>query len=459
MPQTTTQRKVPTDFTEGSITGSILKMGLPSMFGFLAQHIYAMTDMFWVSQLPQAEAGVAAITFFTNVQWILFSFNSLIGPGSVAIISRRYGEKSYDLAEKAIKETLLLKLTVGLLLGLAGWIFLSHILELLGARGESLALGTGYGRIMLVVLPILFATYSIFTALRGIANPNLAMGLMLGSNALNLILDPFLIFGWFGFPELGINGAAYASAISFCLTFTIGMWLFRTKHTNVPVRVLSGETVSLKSMWKMIRIGTPAWLGELSFSGSRMLITPMVAGFGTAVVAAYGVGMQLFAFGISILVGMGLGLSSLIGHNLGSEKYERAKATADRAIMIGVGVMSVLGIACLFGGRFYMGFFFDSPETISYGASLLRIMALGLPFFGAFITTEMIHQGVGLNTPTMVVSIIHSWGFQVVPALIVTQMFGFDQDAVWWVQTISGMISSTGFYLYYRRGRWLTVKV
>ena len=450
---------IKTDFTEGSIMGSILRMGLPSLFGFLAQHIYAMTDMFWVSRLPAAESAVAAITFFSNLMWVLFAFNSLIGPGSVAVISRRYGEKAYDLTETAIKETLILKLFFGGLLGVVGLLILPQALGLLGAAGDALALGIGYGRIMLFGLPIMYATYSIFTALRGVANPNMAMALMIGSNVLNLVLDPLFIFGYLGLPALGINGAAYASVLSFTITLMLGVILFRTGRTNVVLHLIGKIPVTLASMGKILRIGIPAWLGELSFSTSRMLITPIVASFGTAVVAAYGVAIQLFAFGIMMLVGMGLGLSSLIGHNLGAEKFERAKTTADRAIMVGVGLMTVMGLLSFAAAEPFMRLFFESPETIRQGVEILRIWAFGFPFFGAFIMLEQIHGGVGFNTPPMVVSIIHSWGLQVLPAIVTTQLLGLDQTAVWWVLAVSGMISTVGFYLYYRRGAWLRFKV
>ena len=163
------------DYTEGSILNSILKMGLPSMFGFLAQHIYAMADMFWVSRLPNSESSVAAITFFSNLLWVLFAFNSLIGPGSVAIISRRYGEKDYDNTERAIKETIILKLFFGTLLGLIGWFFIKDMLSFLGAENDVLSLGISYGKILLFGLPLMYAAYSFFTAMRSIANPAIAM--------------------------------------------------------------------------------------------------------------------------------------------------------------------------------------------------------------------------------------------------------------------------------------------
>jgi putative MATE family efflux protein len=451
--------KTRTDFTEGSVIGSILKMGLPSMLGFLAQHIYAMADMFWVSRLPASESAVAAITFFSNLMWFLFAFNSLVGPGSVAVISRRYGEKAYDLTEKAIKETLILKIVFGAALAIVGWLLLPSMLTLLGARDESLLLGIQYGRVMLVGLPIMYTTYSIFTSLRGVANPNAAMVLMLASNITNAALDPIFIFGYLGVPKFGIRGAAIASVMSFTLTLAIGFVYLMTGRANVKLHLVGKAKVSIASMWKIVRIGIPAWIGELTFSGSRLLITPIVASFGTAVVAAYGVGIQVFAFGIMILVGMGLGLSSLIGHNLGSQKYDRAKETASNAIRLGIAIMSVMAVLVFFFGKWYMGLFFESPETVAIGGHFLKIVAVGLPFFGAYLTIEQIHSGVGLNMPYMFFAMIHAWGFQVIPALFVTKVFHLDETAVWWVLTCSGMFTSTLFYLYYRRGRWLTAKV
>lgn len=449
-----------TDFTEGSVFGSILKMGLPSMVGFLAQHLYSMADMFWVSRLPERETAVAAITFCTSIFWMLWSLNTLVGPGSVAVISRRYGERAYDLTEKAIKETFLLKFSLGAFTAAIGLMFLPTMLEYLGAENDALRLAVEYGRIMLVGLPIMFAGYSVFTALRGIANPNWAMGLMLASNVVNAALDPVFIYGYAGLPAMGIQGAAWASVFSFGITVTAGFVLFQTRWTNLRLHLRGGLPVSFTSMWRIVKIGVPAFLGDLSFSGSRLLITPVVAGFGTSVVAAYGAGNQLFNFGMSLLVGMGLGLSSLIGHNVGAAKKDRAKLTADRAIMVGVGIMAFMSVLTLFFGEYYMKVFFPtSPETVAYGTELLRIFAFGFPFFGAFIMLEQVHVGVGLNTPSMIIMTFHGWCLQVLPALIATQVFGFSQDAIWWTLAASGAVSSLIFYSYYRRGRWLTVTV
>ena len=90
----------------------------------------------------------------------------------------------------------------------------------------------------------MFATYSVFTALRGIANPSWAMALMIGSNALNAIIDPILIFGWLGMPALGVDGAAYASVFSYTLTFGVGLLLFRTNWTNVRLHLVGAVAMN-----------------------------------------------------------------------------------------------------------------------------------------------------------------------------------------------------------------------
>ena len=439
--------------------GSILKMGLPSMVGFLAHHIYHFVDTWWISRLPEKEAGVAAVTFLGNIIWFFFTFNQLVGPGSVAIISRRYGEKAYDMVEKTIKETVILKLFFGVIIGAAGFLFVGDMLPLIGAEGKSLEMGIQYGRIIFLGMPIMYATYSIFTGMRGVANPQMALALMVASNVLNMILDPIFMFGYFGLPAMGIKGAAVASLISYALTFSVGLFLFYADYTNVKLNFKGKQAISVKSMWIILRIGIPAWFGDMSFAGARMIITRMVAPFGTAVVAAYGVGNQVTAFGISILIGIGLGLSALIGHNLGRDKPERAKKIGDQAVVLGTGIMFAFGTATFVFSAQIIGLFFDNPETVSLGSYMLKIFALGFPFLGVLLTLEQIHLGVGFNTPAMVVNIIHSWALEMVPIYFLTVYFGYSQNAIWWIISGAGLVTSSLFFVYYQQGRWLTYKV
>jgi len=447
------------DHTEGSIIQSILKMGVPSMIGFLASHIYYMIDMWWLANLPEKEAAVAAVTIFSNISWVFFSFNGLVGPGSVAIISRRYGEKNYDATETAIKETFLLKWSLGMLLGLIGYFLTDYLVYWAGARGETIAMSAEYGKVIFLGMGFSLSTYSVYTAMRSIANPNMAMGLMVGSTLMNLVLDPLFIFGYWIFPELGVTGAAVASVCSYALTFILGVVLFYTRVTNVRLNLRGKIPMSASTMYRIVTIGVPHWIGELSYSGSRLLVMPMIAVFGNSVIAAYGVGMQISAIGISVLVGIGLGLASLIGHNLGANKKERALQTANQAILLSVGLMIALGIGIYFLAPLILSLYFQDPDTVGHGVKLLRILSIGFPFIGAYIMIEQIYSGVGMNKPAMIINTGNAWLIQIPAIYILTQILNFDQNAVWWTLTVASTISVSIFYWYFRRGQWLHVQV
>jgi Na+-driven multidrug efflux pump len=127
------------DHTEGSIIKSILKMGIPSMIGFGTGNIYDLIDMYWLSRL--GPEPVAAITFLASFLWVMHSANMIVGVGSVAVISRRYGEKDIPLTELAIKETVFLKWLVAIFFGIFGYLMTPLALKLLGAREQVLEMG------------------------------------------------------------------------------------------------------------------------------------------------------------------------------------------------------------------------------------------------------------------------------------------------------------------------------
>lgn len=453
----TAKAKTPRDHTEGSIIRSILAMGLPSMIGFGMGNIYDLIDMYWLSRL--GPEPVAAITILGPALWVIFSANTIVGSGSVAIISRRYGEKDPVETERAIKETILLKWIAALFFGILGYIFAPVILRLLGARDLVLEMGVTYGRIIFAGLGFGFATYSIFTALRGVANPVKAMILMISFNVLNMILDPLLIFGVWIFPKMGVAGAALASVISYAVAFTAGLIIFYTGGANVRLHIRSGLPIRWITMARILKIGFPAAIGDMSFSSARLVIMPMIAVFGTGVVAAYGVSQRVSSLGISLLVGIGLGLSALIGHNMGAQKIERARHTARQALLLAISIMTGIGlIVFLFAGPITR-IFFSEPDIIAHGITVLRIMAVGFPFLGIFFTVSHVYTGVGENRPPMVINILHAWALEVPAIYITTQVLNFNQVAVWWSITGATIVSMMAFYWYFRKGTWLQVKV
>jgi Na+-driven multidrug efflux pump len=177
------------------------------------------------------------------------------------------------------------------------------------------------------------------------------------------------------------------------------------------------------------------------------------------VVAAYGVSLQISALGIHLLVGIGLGMSALIGHNLGARKLERARQTANQALMLAIGIMLFLGVLTFIFARFIITRFFDDPAIVGYGITILRVSAISLPFLAIHIMIENVYTGAGENRPAMFFNIIHAWALEIPAVYITTQILGLSEVAVWWSITGATILSGTAYYLYFRRGGWLQVKV
>ncbi|MCK4656731.1 MAG: polysaccharide biosynthesis C-terminal domain-containing protein, partial [candidate division Zixibacteria bacterium] len=253
--------------TEGSIIKSIYRMGLPSMIGFAAANIYDIIDIFWLSRLGVGPP--AALTFFFAFYWVISSANMIAGTGSVAMISQKFGSGDLDLTEASIKETFVLKALLAIAVGAIGYVLLRPVLLLLGAEGTVLEMAVDYGTVMLAAMAFPFCAYTVYTALRGIGNPKWAMALMLSSIALNTILDPFLIFGWWIFPEMGIVGAAWASIIGYAFSVIAGLALLYSGVLNVKLHLVSKVKMSYRNILKIMQIGFPSGIGAVSFSLSR----------------------------------------------------------------------------------------------------------------------------------------------------------------------------------------------
>ena len=450
-------RPAPQEFARGSILRAILRMGLPSVIGFLAVNIYDLADMFWVAKL--GAQYVAAIALFEGFYWVLISTNDVAGLGSIAIISRRYGEGMLARAASAIKETFILKWICALVSGSIGLIFLRPLMRLMGAQGEVVDLGVQYGRVHMFALGFYFCTYSVMTSLRSIDAPKKAMWLMIFGAILNMLLDPLLIFGLGPFPKLGIAGAAWASALSFAATFAVGLYVFFIGRAPVRLRWRGEVPVRLKTMGRMMRIGLPGGVNTVSFTLARAVITPLVAVFGTSVVASYGVGMRVMHLGILVIFGLSMGVSPLIGNLLGAGLKDRLWRTAHQSLLLTLAVMTAMALV-IFGlaPRIVLAFF-QSADLLAIGVELLRIWSISLPFIGVWIISESIFHGAGDNVPPMLVSILASWLVQIPLILVFTKILGFDQTSVWWAWVIHSLFGASVILFWLHRGQWVERKV
>jgi putative MATE family efflux protein len=285
------------------------------------------------------------------------------------------------------------------------------------------------------------------------------MWLMLFGAVFNMVLDPFLIFGIGPFPELGIAGAALASAIAHTITLGLGLFVFFTGKAPIKLRWKGKIPVRVKTMMHMMKVGLPGGVNTVSFSLARAVITPLIAIFGTAVVAAYGVTMRVTLLGILAIFGLGLGVSPLIGNLLGAGLKERVWKTAYQSILLAVAITTAITLVIFIFTPQILGLFFTDAHIIDIGIELLRIWVCGLPFISVWIMVECVFHGAGDNVPPMVISLVASWIFEIPLVLLVIYAFGGDEVAVWWARFSYFIFGAALAFFWMQRGKWVEKKV
>jgi putative MATE family efflux protein len=446
------QPKSGRDLTTGDILSNVLYMGVPSMVGFAAMVVYGLTDMFWLARVGTAQ--VAAVTLFGSVAMVLGSINSMVGSGSVAVISRRYGERDVKGTCNAAEQTLVMKFAMGIVMGLAGYLVINLILAVMTDDIALVDLGTSYGRIYFLGLPFMFTSYTVYTALRGVGDAPKAMGIMLLSTGLNMGLDPLLILKF----DMGVRGAAIATVVSAVVAVVVGVGVLRSGVTNIKIR-LRDYRPDPPVMAQILKIGFPPFLEAIARSLSMWLIAVFVAFYGTVVVASYGISMRIVELGIVFAVGLELGSSAIVGQNIGAGNPERAAATSRKAALVALGITVALSAVEIIFARQIMGVFGKSVDVQATGARVLVFFAIGQPFVSTAIALSSAFYGSGNTWPPTITGLLSTWVFQIPLTAVLVYILSKPAWAIWTVMVITQAIYLSLLVVWFRLGRWKYRKV
>jgi putative MATE family efflux protein len=431
----------------------VISMGLPSMASFLLLTVYDLIDVFWLAKI--GEEPVAAVTVFGALLWVLAFPNQIVGVGSVAFISRRFGAGDIEGTELAIKNTFLAKFLIGTAMGALGLLVTDRALEFLGAEPAVRDLGVEYGVIQWIALGFSLVSFSVYTALRGIGRPALGMWISVAGTIVNLGLDPLLIFGIGPFPELGIRGAAIASVAGFVTVTAWGVAALSRRGSPVRVRWLGGPAPDLREMLLMLKIGVPSGVSGLSFALFASILVKLVAIYGTTVVALFGMSRKITHVGIMVVAGLGLGSSALVGQYLGAKQLVRAWLAAVISIQLAAATMVVFGGAVFALAPTLVASFFPDPDLVAPGTLYLRLLALGLPFVGVIIGAEQPFAGAGRNLPPTLMHMAGAWGITIPLMLLFGEGIGLGPPGMMGAMALGNLLEALGGIWIVRRGRWL----
>jgi len=439
------------DFTTGSLRRAIALLAIPMVLEMFMESLFAIVDVFWVARLGANAMATVGLT--ESVLMLVYCFAMGLSMAATAMVARRIGEKDHEGAAVAATQALFVGIIASIVIAIIGGVTAPKLLEIMGATPEVIATGRSYAAITMgssVAVVLLFLNNGIF---RGAGDAAIAMRVLWLSNIINLILDPLFIFGIGPFPELGVTGAAVATATGRSIGVAYQLWILFSGTGRV--KLVAGQC---QANWKVMqRLSRVALNGMFQYGVAQtswLVLVRFVSSFGSAAVAGYTVGIRIFIFAILPSWGLSSAAATLVGQNLGAQKPDRA----ERSVWLtGLYNMVFLGIVTIVFVAFpepIIRLFTDDPAVIPFGVDCLRIISYGnLAYAYGMVMVQSFNGAGDTFTPT-VVNIFGYWLFQLPVAYWLAFHTSLGPKGVFAAIPIAEAAIALVGVILFRRGRW-----
>ncbi len=430
---------------------TIFRLAWPAIVSMMAHTVLTITDAAWVGRLGAAPmAAVISSMFFI---WIIWSLSEIIASGAVALIARRMGEKDLAMAgytaDHIFRFTILFSTTL-----MVGGLFLGSIpFQIMGTAPEVTAIGVKYLRVFTLAWPFLILWDFLSAIYRAAGDTKTPLIINATCNALNIILDPLLIFGVGPFPELGAVGAAIATFISYGISTLLYFVAFTWRPLPFSFKTRFFAWPDWALIRRMIRIGLPIATAGIVFSTVYLFVNRVATSFGTTAVAALGIGNRIESINYLVCFGFLMAVSTLVGQNLGANNPQRAESLAMKTLILASGFTAVTSALFFIFALPIARFFTADPAVWPHTVTYLQILALSQVHMSWEIVIEGVFTGAGDTMPPMLVSVIGSIA-RVPLAYALAIWFGWGVAGIWWTITISTLVKGTVLFVLFKAGRW-----
>lgn len=444
------------DFTEGNIKRAILLLSIPMVLEMVMESVFAVVDIFFVSKLGTHAVATVGIT--ESLMTIVYAIGMGLGVGTTALVARRIGEKNHEGASVVAFQAILTGLIISMLIAIPGAIFASRLLELMGAEDEMVRDGFMYTAIMLGSNGIIMLLFIINAVFRSSGDAVLSMRVLWLANLINIILDPLLILGIGPFPELGIKGAAIATATGRGIGVAYQFWLLfnrkgriqlKIRHLFVQVRVLiSLIRLSLGGIGQSL-IATTSWIG----------LVRIIAEFGSGAIAGYTIAIRVVIFTLLPSWGLSNAAATLVGQNLGAKKPARAQQSVWLTARINMIFMGFVSVVFILAPAFFIRIFIQDPEIVEFGAVCLRIISYGFVFYGMGMVMIQALNGAGDTGTPVVINLLCFWMIEIPLAYLLALRWGVAENGVYIAIIIAETLMALIAAIIFQKGKWKLRKV
>ena len=386
--------------------------------GSLSMNVAQVAEVVFLGWL--GTSALAALGYAFPITITLYAFAGGIGTGASSVVARALGAGDREGSAVLITHAHLLVVLVGIAVGALFAFSASHIAAALGAKGEVHAMAVSYLHVFAAGFPLFMVSIAGSMLLRASGNAATPGLIMTVGSILQTLLCPVLVFGWFGAPELGIAGAAWAYALSRGSTTLFYVFVL------ARLRLVRWTLAGVFDSWRRImHVGGPAVASGLVMPASMYIITRMLSMHGDAVVAGYNVASRVEMMAHMILWSASSSVEPFVGQNWGAKLYGRVRRALKLTnnFCLGWGVVTFVVMASV--GEWFVRLIDDDPTVVEVAVWFFYIIPLSIGFMGMTQVGSACFNALGKPFPSFVISMLRALVIYVPLALLGNHLFGY----------------------------------
>ena len=425
------------DLTKGNITEKLVKLAVPVMGTSFVQMAYNLADMAWIGRLGGLE--VAAVGTAGFYAWLSFGFMILAKIGTQVNVAQNVGRDDYKKAGRYSTAGLQAVIVIGIIFAITVLVFKESLIGFFNINDDYVnRLAIEYLSIIVFGLIFNFINEVFSGIIIGAGESKVPFKINAAGLGINIIIDPILIFGLFGMPELGVRGAAIATAASqFIVTLIFIRHIYKAQYPFFEFNIF--KRFYMKEIIENAKIGLPVSIHSLLFTFFTMGLARIIAVWGPIPVGVQRVGGQIESITWRTSEGFSSALSSFTGQNYGANEKERVK----KGYFSSLKIMTVFGffttLLLIVFAKPIFRLFIPEKQALTIGIEYLRILGLSQILMSLEIMTQGAFAGFGKTIPPSVVSIVFN-GLRIPLAIFLSMETPLGLSGVWWSISITSMI-------------------
>lgn len=441
--------KVIVDFTEGRITGKMIKFALPLMATALLQSLYNAADMIVVSNFaPNGSFAMGAVSACGSLYTLFVNFFIGLSVGVGICVAQNIGAKRPEEVKKYVHTAAVISMLCGALLGVLGFFLSKTMLVWMGTPETLLPEATLYMRAVFVGMPANLVYNFMASALRSSGDSKRPLIFLTVSGLANVAINFVMVLG-FG---MGAVGVGIATAISQYISAVI-IVVYMTRTSGVCRLCLRELKASKRMIMGIMQNGLPTGLQSVVFAISNVLIQVSINSFGDIAVSGSGAASNIEGFIYVAMNAVSIATITVVSQNVGAANYERIKRImAVSLVMVSLVGLSIAGIIMLFHEPL-LSIYAPGDDTIAHAvrdSGLVKLLFVGCPYFlcGIMECVSGALKGMGRSVISMIVSVIGSCALRIVWIYTVCPFFPEDIGVLYLAYPVTWIITTTGLAIF-----------